>query len=66
MATTNAAKALGVDHIIGNFVRGKYFDAMIVDVEAENSSVCRSEGESFEVSLMRSVSHVVGVKSSSN
>ena len=50
MATLNAAQALGIDEELGNFEKGKYFDALLVDLNTPSKPVDSYSDESFEVS----------------
>ncbi|XP_073971928.1 guanine deaminase isoform X1 [Rhodnius prolixus] len=52
MATLGGAKALRKDHLIGNFMEGKEFDALIVDMEIGNS-LCGSLPEHTLLELVQ-------------
>ena len=53
MATLNGAKSVGAADLVGNFLPGKYFDALFIDLCSRKNKIHREENELFHVSLAR-------------
>lgn len=48
LATLGGSQVLGIDHLVGNFVVGKVFDALLIDPKASDSPFDIFEIDSFE------------------
>ena len=53
MATLNGAKSVGAGDLVGNFLPGKYFDALLIDLSSGKNKILKEENERFNVSLGR-------------
>lgn len=53
MATLNGAKSVGAANLVGNFLPGKYFDALLVDLSSSKNKIHREQNEHFHVSVAR-------------